>query len=161
MNAKDSTPGKPVFNRTVTLADTWAKIEKGKKQALIRLPDRGTLERETYGPFRLAFRQTPHYIPKGEGVLRSPRVNGPRLRLPTRQERLRPWILRCQSPESRERASWGFDGCPQGWCGECEKRRLECGGWNDESEAFCNAVLVCVHCFEEVRRRNTRGDETP
>ena len=25
---KDSTPGRPIFNRTVTLADTWAKIEK-------------------------------------------------------------------------------------------------------------------------------------
>ena len=24
---KDSTPGKPVFNRTVTLKDSWAKIE--------------------------------------------------------------------------------------------------------------------------------------
>jgi glutaminyl-tRNA synthetase len=24
----DSAPGKPVFNRTVTLKDTWAKIEK-------------------------------------------------------------------------------------------------------------------------------------
>ncbi|MBP1601928.1 MAG: glutaminyl-tRNA synthetase, partial [Acidobacteria bacterium] len=24
----DSAPGKPVFNRTVTLRDTWAKIEK-------------------------------------------------------------------------------------------------------------------------------------
>jgi glutaminyl-tRNA synthetase len=31
---KDSAPGKPVFNRTVTLKDTWAKVEKktgGKK----------------------------------------------------------------------------------------------------------------------------------
>jgi len=28
----DSTPGKPVFNRTVTLKDTWAKIEKRGKQ---------------------------------------------------------------------------------------------------------------------------------
>ncbi|MFO0904617.1 MAG: glutamine--tRNA ligase/YqeY domain fusion protein [Pirellulales bacterium] len=28
IDAKDSTPGKPVFNRTVTLKDTWAKIEK-------------------------------------------------------------------------------------------------------------------------------------
>src|SRR5262245_16593270 len=28
---KDSTPGKLVFNRTVTLRDTWAKIEKKKK----------------------------------------------------------------------------------------------------------------------------------
>jgi len=27
----DSTPAKPVFNRTVTLRDTWAKIEKGTK----------------------------------------------------------------------------------------------------------------------------------
>jgi glutaminyl-tRNA synthetase len=27
----DSKPGKPVFNRTVTLVDTWAKIEKGQQ----------------------------------------------------------------------------------------------------------------------------------
>ncbi|MDY6832844.1 MAG: glutamine--tRNA ligase/YqeY domain fusion protein [Thermodesulfobacteriota bacterium] len=27
-DAKDSTPGRPVFNRTVTLRDTWAKIQK-------------------------------------------------------------------------------------------------------------------------------------
>jgi glutaminyl-tRNA synthetase len=27
----DSTPGKPVFNRTVTLKDTWAKIEQKKR----------------------------------------------------------------------------------------------------------------------------------
>jgi glutaminyl-tRNA synthetase len=26
----DSTPEKPVFNRTVTLKDTWAKIEKSQ-----------------------------------------------------------------------------------------------------------------------------------
>ena len=31
MNAKDSMPGRPIFNRTVTLADSWTKIEKGKK----------------------------------------------------------------------------------------------------------------------------------
>ncbi len=29
----DSTPGKPVFNRTVTLKDTWAKVEKGQKKS--------------------------------------------------------------------------------------------------------------------------------
>jgi len=29
---KDSTPGKPVFNRTVTLRDTWAKIEKSQQK---------------------------------------------------------------------------------------------------------------------------------
>jgi glutaminyl-tRNA synthetase len=28
----DSAPGKPVFNRTVTLRDTWAKIEKSQQQ---------------------------------------------------------------------------------------------------------------------------------
>jgi glutaminyl-tRNA synthetase len=28
VDAKDSRPGRPVFNRTVTLRDTWAKIEK-------------------------------------------------------------------------------------------------------------------------------------
>ncbi|UCF33550.1 MAG: glutamine--tRNA ligase, partial [Phycisphaerales bacterium] len=28
----DSTPGKPVFNRTVTLRDTWAKIEKQQQR---------------------------------------------------------------------------------------------------------------------------------
>jgi len=29
---KHSTAGKLVFNRAVTLADTWAKIEKGQKK---------------------------------------------------------------------------------------------------------------------------------
>jgi glutaminyl-tRNA synthetase len=29
----DSAPGKPVFNLTVALRDTWAKIEKGQAQA--------------------------------------------------------------------------------------------------------------------------------
>ncbi len=34
VDSKDSTPEKPIFNRTVTLRDTWAKIQKqqGKKQ---------------------------------------------------------------------------------------------------------------------------------
>ncbi|MDH3937180.1 MAG: glutamine--tRNA ligase, partial [candidate division Zixibacteria bacterium] len=31
VDAKDSTPDKLVFNRTVTLRDTWAKINKGQK----------------------------------------------------------------------------------------------------------------------------------
>jgi len=31
-DVKDSQPGKPVFNRIVTLADTWAKIEKGQRK---------------------------------------------------------------------------------------------------------------------------------
>jgi len=32
VDAVDSSPGKPVFNRTVTLRDSWAKIEKQQKQ---------------------------------------------------------------------------------------------------------------------------------
>ena len=31
VDTKDSVEGKPVFNRTVTLRDTWAKIEKAQK----------------------------------------------------------------------------------------------------------------------------------
>jgi glutaminyl-tRNA synthetase len=35
LDSEDSTPEKPVFNRTATLRDTWAKIEKahGKKSS--------------------------------------------------------------------------------------------------------------------------------
>ncbi len=32
VDTKDSRPGHPVFNRTVTLRDTWAKIEKAQKK---------------------------------------------------------------------------------------------------------------------------------
>jgi glutaminyl-tRNA synthetase len=30
VDAKDSAPGKPVFNRTITLKDTWAKAPEKK-----------------------------------------------------------------------------------------------------------------------------------
>ncbi|MFW6284494.1 MAG: glutamine--tRNA ligase, partial [Desulfosalsimonas sp.] len=32
VDPKDSAPGQPVFNRIVTLRDTWAKIQKAQKQ---------------------------------------------------------------------------------------------------------------------------------
>jgi glutaminyl-tRNA synthetase len=32
-DVKDSKPGAPVFNRIVTLKDTWAKIEQKKKSS--------------------------------------------------------------------------------------------------------------------------------
>ena len=32
VDSRDSAPGKPVFNRTVTLRDTWAKIQKARKK---------------------------------------------------------------------------------------------------------------------------------
>jgi glutaminyl-tRNA synthetase len=31
-DSRDSTPESPVFNRTVTLRDSWAKIEKAMKK---------------------------------------------------------------------------------------------------------------------------------
>jgi glutaminyl-tRNA synthetase len=31
VDTRDSIPGRPVFNRTATLRDTWAKIEKKQK----------------------------------------------------------------------------------------------------------------------------------
>jgi glutaminyl-tRNA synthetase len=30
VDSKDSAPGRPVFNRTVTLKDAWAKIQKNR-----------------------------------------------------------------------------------------------------------------------------------
>ena len=32
VDSADSAPGAPVFNRSVSLRDTWAKIEKGQSQ---------------------------------------------------------------------------------------------------------------------------------
>ena len=36
VDTKDSTPDAPLFNRTVTLRDTWAKILKAQKKKLRR-----------------------------------------------------------------------------------------------------------------------------
>jgi hypothetical protein len=52
------------------------------------------------------------------------------------------------------------DDCPNGWCEECERKQRQCGGWTDESEAFAGVTLVCIHCFDEIRRRNTTGKES-
>jgi glutaminyl-tRNA synthetase len=35
VDSVDSTPGRPVFNRTVTLRDTWAKIEKAQPERVV------------------------------------------------------------------------------------------------------------------------------
>ncbi len=35
VDSADSTPGRPVFNRTVTLRDTWAKIEKTQPERVV------------------------------------------------------------------------------------------------------------------------------
>ena len=63
------------------------------------------------------------------------------------------------SPNLEDSDAGDFEGSPNGWCEECEKKRIQCGGWNDESEAFSGITLVCTRCFEEIRRRNTTGNE--
>lgn len=42
----------------------------------------------------------------------------------------------------------------QGWCGECERVRTRCGGWNDESEAVARIALICDLCYAAARERN-------
>ena len=63
------------------------------------------------------------------------------------------------TPSPEDHADDPFDDCLNGGCEECESKRLECGGWNDESERFCGVTLVCTVCFEEIRHRNTTGNE--
>jgi len=50
----DSTPEKLVFNRTVTLRDTWAKIEKGMKDLSVKGLERPEPWRWRYEPGYLA-----------------------------------------------------------------------------------------------------------
>lgn len=40
------------------------------------------------------------------------------------------------------------------WCDECEKKRIEYDGWNDESEAFAKIKLVCEDCYFEMKESN-------
>ena len=48
------------------------------------------------------------------------------------------------------------DPYPDAWCGKCEEVRLREGGdWNDVSEAFARITLLCHHCYEAARARNT------
>ncbi len=44
----------------------------------------------------------------------------------------------------------------QGWCGECERVRARCGGWDDESEGFAGITLVCDLCYHAARERNSQ-----
>ena len=56
VDAVDSNPGKPVFNRTVTLKDTWAKIEQKRGQvswnSVARFRELGQNSAPTSGNFR-------------------------------------------------------------------------------------------------------------
>ena len=40
------------------------------------------------------------------------------------------------------------------WCDECEKKRIECDGWNDVSKAFAKIKLVCEDCYFETKESN-------
>jgi hypothetical protein len=42
------------------------------------------------------------------------------------------------------------------WCSECERVRVQQGGWDDISEGFANVTMICDACFEAARRRNQR-----
>lgn len=42
------------------------------------------------------------------------------------------------------------------WCDECEKKRIECDGWNDESEKFAQIKMVCEDCYFEMKESNLR-----
>lgn len=42
------------------------------------------------------------------------------------------------------------------WCNDCEKKRIECDGWNDESEKFAQIKLICEDCYFEMKESNLR-----
>lgn len=42
----------------------------------------------------------------------------------------------------------------QAWCSECEKKRLETDGWNDESMEFAKIKLVCERCYFGIKEFN-------
>jgi hypothetical protein len=43
---------------------------------------------------------------------------------------------------------------PDAWCSNCERLRIEHGGWNDQSEALIAVKLVCGGCYDEIKKRN-------
>lgn len=44
---------------------------------------------------------------------------------------------------------------PDAWCDECEKLRKTYEGWDDVPEEQCKISLLCAHCYERARIRNT------
>lgn len=42
----------------------------------------------------------------------------------------------------------------QTWCNDCEKVRVEYGGWNEQSESFAKIKLVCEDCYFEMKELN-------
>lgn len=47
------------------------------------------------------------------------------------------------------------DGCFNGYCDQCDAVLEKYGGeWNDESESFAQAKLICEGCFERAIKIN-------
>ncbi len=49
---------------------------------------------------------------------------------------------------------------PDAWCDECEKVWEEEGEWNDRSQKFADIKLLCAQCYEDVRARNWRQNDS-
>jgi hypothetical protein len=49
---------------------------------------------------------------------------------------------------------------PDAWCHGCELIRLEHNGWSDATEALMELAFICGGCYEEIRDRNLRGNES-
>ncbi len=49
---------------------------------------------------------------------------------------------------------------PDAWCHGCELIRLEHNGWTDETENLMELAFICGGCYEEIRDRNLRGNES-
>ena len=49
---------------------------------------------------------------------------------------------------------------PDAWCNGCELIRLEHNGWTDATEDLMELALICGGCYEEIRERNLRGNES-
>ncbi len=47
-----------------------------------------------------------------------------------------------------------FYGCINAWCDACERKAIETGGWDDESEAFADIRLVFEPCSLKIKTYN-------
>ena len=54
----------------------------------------------------------------------------------------------------------GDDPRPDAWCAECDKELMaQKGEWNDISEKALGVTVMCQNCYDEIRVRNTTGNE--
>ena len=65
------------------------------------------------------------------------------LRLRGRTERI--GFFEGEDSEDPELTDWRC-----GWCSACDVVLAEEGEWNDRSEAFADAAIVCEQCFEQI-----------